>query len=287
MTRPAPAASRITGLLDGPEPVAAVELRPPRSGLDAVRGMDVWIDLHHAVRRFGDRGTPVFLTDGAVGNPEEDGLAHLGGNLGGDASFGAVAPFLTCKHTLEYCRLFARRAAALGVGGLTVVGGDRSVGAPRCVPHGSDLRRIVRGDEPGLALGGWANPHREAAEQAGFVAAEDFCADYVLTQVVSHHSLDRVEALQGELNRRGWDRPVVFGVFFYRSADPRTLARLRRFFPVPAPGITAEFDAGVPPEEICARTIRGLREIGATKVYVSNLGGPRPGAVLDRIMAAL
>ena len=255
--------------------------------MDAVRGMDVWIDLHHAVRRFGERGIPVFLTDGAVGNPEEDSLAHLGANLGDDAGFGAVAPFLTCKHSLEYCRLFARRAAALGVGGLAVVGGDRSVGAPRCVPRGKDLRRIVRGDQPGLALGGWANPHRDPAEQARFAAAGDFCADYVLTQVVSHHSLDRAEAFQAELARRGWDRPVVYGVFFYRSADPRTLARLRRFFPVPAPEIAAEFEAGVPPEEICARTIRGLRGIGATKVYLSNLGGRRPGALLDRVMAAL
>lgn len=277
----------IADMLAGPGPVTAVELRPPRSGLDSVRGMDVWIDLHHAVRRFCESGTPVLLTDGAVGNPEEDGLAHLGANLGGDASFGAVAPFLTCKHTLEHCRLFARRAAALGVGGLTVVGGDQSVGVPRCVPHGKDLRRIVRDDQPGLVLGGWANPHRDPAEQARFVAGDDFCADYVLTQVVSHHSLDRAEALQSELDRHGWDRPVVYGVFFYRSADRRALARLRDFFPVPVPELAAEFEAGVPPEEICARTIRGLREIGATKVYVSNLGGRRPVALLARLAAVL
>ncbi len=274
-------------LLAGPGPLAAVELRPPRSGLDAMRGMDVWIDLHQAMRKLGVRRTPVLLTDGAVGDPEEDALAHLGANLGGDSGFGTVAPFLTCKHSLEYCRLFARRAAALGVGGLTVVGGDKSAGPPRCVPHGKDLRRVVRADEPGLALGGWANPHGDPVAQARFAAADDFCADYVLTQVVSHHSLHRAEALKAELDRTGWTGPVVFGVFYYRSADPRTLARLQDFFPVPARRLAAEFEAGVPPEEVCARSIRGLREIGAAKVYVSNLGARRPAAFLDRLAAAL
>lgn len=281
----AAARPNVADFLARPGAVTAVELRPPRAGLDAARGMDAWIDLHHAVRKLGARGVPALLTDGAVGDPEEDSLAHLGANLGGDAAFGAVAPFLTCKHSLEYCRLFARRAAALGVGGLTVVGGDRSVGPPRCVPRSKDLRRVIREDQPALALGGWANPHRDPAEQARFVAEDDFCADYVLTQVVSHHSLGAAEALQDELARAGWRRPVVFGVFYYRSADPATLARLREFFPVPERRLAAEFAEGAPPEEICARSIRGLRAIGATKVYVSNLGGRRPTALLDRLAA--
>jgi hypothetical protein len=50
------------------------------------------------------------------------------------------------------------------------------------------------------------------------------------------------------------------------------LARLADFFPVPAAGLTQEFEAGLTPEEICAKTVRALREAGADKVYLSNLG---------------
>ena len=66
--------------------------------------------------------------------------------------------------------------------------------------------------------------------------------------------------------------PGVFGVFLYRSANPGTLAQLAGFFPVPAAGLTREFEAGLTPEEICAKTVRALREVGADKVYLSNLG---------------
>jgi hypothetical protein len=68
------------------------------------------------------------------------------------------------------------------------------------------------------------------------------------------------------------DVPGAFGVFFYRSANPTTLQRLGEFFPVPADELRKEFAAGATPIEICARTIRELRSLGADKVYVSNLG---------------
>ena len=278
-----------------PGPMVAVELRPPRSGLDSRGGMDVWIDMHHALQRLVRQGTFILLTDGAVGDHEEESLAHLAANLGAEpvpgpaggsstsGGFDHVLPFLTCKHSLTYCRLFARRAADLGVAAVTVVGGDRSSGAPRCAPHGQDLRRILRADQPGLVLGGWANPHRDPVEQARFVAGEGFAAEYVLTQVVSHHSLAQVERFQSELARRGVALPVVYGVFLYRSANPRTLKQLERFFPVPAAEVAREFDAGASSVEICARTIRALRSVGADKVYVSNLG-PRDGpALLERL----
>ncbi len=60
---------------------------------------------------------------------------------------------------------------------------------------------------------------------------------------------------------------------------------LGRFFPVPAEEITREFEAGVEAEEICARTIRELRAVGAEKVYVSNLGSRDAGRRLQRILA--
>lgn len=270
----------IVARLRQPGPMVGVELRPPRLGLNASRGMDVWIDMYHAVRHLARSGTFVLLTDDAAGDPEEESLAHLAANLGGAADLETVVPFLTCKHPLEYCRLFARRAAGLGVAGIAVVGGDHSVGPGRCVPHGKDLRAILRRAQPGFPLGGWANPHRDPVEQARFVADDDFSADFVLTQIVSHHSLGRVESFRAELERLGVDIPVVYGVFLYRSANSRTLGYLNRFFPVPARAITAEFAAGTSANEICARSIRRLREAGAEKVYVSNLRG---GEVVVRL----
>ena len=261
----------IVARLHDPGPLVGVELRPPRLGLDAVRGMDVWIDMYHAVRRLARSGTFVLLTDDAAGDPEEESLAHLAANLGAAADLETVVPFLTCKHPLAYCRLFAQRAKGLGVAGVGVVGGDHSVGPERCVPHGKDLRAILRREQPGFPLGGWANPHRDPVEQARFVAADDFSADFVLTQIVSHHSLGRVELFRAELDRMGVELPVVYGVFLYRSANPRTLRYLDRYFPVPARKITAEFAAGMSADEICARSVRRLRAVGAEKVYVSNL----------------
>jgi hypothetical protein len=89
---------------------------------------------------------------------------------------------------------------------------------------------------------------------------------------VSHHSIAAVEGFLNEARRRGVSYPGVFGVFLYRSANPATLAKLADFFPVPAAELTREFEAGMSPEEICARSVRMLREIGADKVYLSNLG---------------
>ena len=155
---------------------------------------------------------------------------------------------------------------------------------PRCVPHGRDLREILAGKVPGLSLGGWVNPHRDAEEQVGFLTAPDAHADFALSQVVSHHSLAEVERLQRRLDLEGAAVPVMYGVFFYRSANPRTLSTLSDFFPVPAEEITAEFDAGATAEEICARSIRELREVGAEKVYVSNLGERGTGRRLRRIL---
>lgn len=248
--------------------------------------MDVWIDMHHSLQRLARADAFVLLTDDAVGSAEEESLAHLAANMGEGAGFHGVVPFLTCKHSLDYCRLFARRAASLGIAGLAVVGGDQSVGPPRCVRHGQDLRRLIREDQPELALAGWANPHREPERQAQFVGAPEFAADFVLTQVVSHHSLDRVERFRRELARLDVELPVVWGVFLYRSANPRTLERLGRFFPVPAAEIVREFREGARPEDICARSIRALREAGVDKVYVSNLGSRDAAGDLTRVLEA-
>ncbi|MEZ4417481.1 MAG: hypothetical protein R3E10_17135 [Gemmatimonadota bacterium] len=255
-----------------PGPLVSVELRPPRSGLGAQESMDVWIDMHHSLQALARAGRPVLITDNAVAVEEEENLAHLTANLPSGVSPKGIAPFLTCKHTLEYCLLYASRAASAGFEALTVLGGDRFGGPPRCVPHAYELRQKIRSTVPGLALGGWINPHRRLEEQVAFAADPAFTADFILTQVVSHHSLDRVEALLKALDQAGVDLPVVFGVFLYRSANPRTLERLADYFPVPLEALTDEFQGGATPEDIAARTIRSLRSVGADKVYVSNLG---------------
>lgn len=253
-------------------PLAAVELRPPRIGLSRAETMEVWIDMYHSIQRLRRRDTVIFLTDNAVGRSEEENLAHLTANLAGDVDPSRIVPFLTSKHSVEYCLMHAARTASHGFEALTVLGGDHTAGPPRCVPHARELRALIRKRVPGLDLGGWANPHRDAAEQVDFLLDDRFMAEFYLTQVVSHHSIGAVERFVSEARRRQVPYPGVFGVFLYRSANPATLAKLADFFPVPAAELTREFEAGLTPEEICARTVRALREIGADKVYLSNLG---------------
>lgn len=273
--------------LHADEPLVAAELRPPKSGLSNAESMDAWIDLHHSIRRLSLRDTAVFLTDDAVGVREEENLLHTRTNLVGSVRTSRIVPFLTCKHSLEYCLSHAARAASAGVGALAVLGGDDSVGPPRCVEHAYVLRRMIRKKLPELPLGGWANPHRDPAEQVRYILDEEFSADFYLTQVVSHHQLGRVEAFLEEAERQGVQCPGVFGVFFYRSANPRTLSALSGFIPVPADEVTREFEAGATAEEVCARTIRGLRELGIDNVYVCNLGFGRAAERLERIQEAV
>ncbi len=273
-------------LLD-PKPLVGAELRPPRSDLSRADSMDTWIDMYHSIRKLLRSDTVVLLTDNAVGQSEEENLQHLTTNLAGEVDPSKVVPFLTCKHTLEYCLMYATRAGSHGFEALTVLGGDQSVGTPRCVPHASDLRQVIRSRMSGLTLGGWANPLREVTEQIDYLLSDDYTADFYLTQIVSHHSIGAVDRFLNEAARRNVSLPGVFGVFFYRSANARTLERLGEFFPVPASEIIREFESGLQAEEICVRSIRALREVGAEKVYVSNLGFRRVGDRYRRIVEAL
>src|SRR4051794_4229653 len=167
--------------------VFAAELRPPRAELALAEGMDAWIDTYHAVRRLTRQGTFVFLTDSAVGAEEEDNLRHLVTNLGKDVPRERIAPFLTAKHTLDYCLSYAERAHQHGFPALVVLGGDKAVGAPRSVEHAWQLRQLLRDRDRALVLGGWANPHADAERQVDYLTAPTFNAEFYLTQVVSHH----------------------------------------------------------------------------------------------------
>ena len=265
--------------------VVAAELRPPRAELETAASMDAWIDTYHAVRGLTRDGTFVFLTDSAVGAREEDNLRHLVINLGEDVPRSSVVPFLTCKHPREYCLAYADRAAQQGFSALVVLGGDKNVGPPRCVDHAWELREMIRQHQPGLTLGGWANPHGTPAEQVGHLLDGRVHAEFYLTQIVSHHSIDAVQEFLEEARRRQLTLPGLFGVFYYRSANRRTLDALKDFLPVPAEGLIKEFGAGASPEEICARTLRALRGAGVRHFYISNLPLARAAATMNRILS--
>jgi 5,10-methylenetetrahydrofolate reductase len=238
----------------------------------------------------------VLLTDGAVGDPEEENLRHLAANLAGDAGAAGegggtdvrrLVPFLTCKHSLEYCLWFADRARRHGLDTLTVVGGDTTDGSERCLPHSYLLRQRIRIRRPDLALGGWVNPHRDPVSQARYVVETDFSADYYLTQVVSHHDRPAIDRWLEAAAQNGIDLPAAWGVFYYRSGRRESLERLSAHFDVPVEAIAREFEAGATPEEVCARSIIALREAGAANVYLCNLGARKASRRLDAIRRAV
>jgi 5,10-methylenetetrahydrofolate reductase len=264
--------------------VFAAELRPPMAELATADGMNAWIDTYHAVRRLTRQGTFVFLTDSAVGSHEEDNLRHLVTNLGKDVPRERIAPFLTAKHSIDYCLSYAERAHQHGFPALVVLGGDKAVGEPRSVEHAWQLRQMLRARDHGLALGGWANPHADTERQVDYLTAANFNAEFYLTQVVSHHHAGKVSAFVNAAERRGLELPGIFGVFFYRSANRRTLDTLKSFLPVPIDELTREFAAGATAEEVCARTIRVLMDVGARHFYISNLPVATAQNVLGNIL---
>jgi 5,10-methylenetetrahydrofolate reductase len=261
----------LEALRAGPGVIAA-ELRPPRAELGSEEGMDAWIDLYHAVRGLTRQDVRVFLTDSAVGTQEENNLRHLMANLGRDVPRDRVVPFLTSKHSLEFCLTYAEQAWQSGFSSLVVLGGDKTVGRPRCVEHAWELRHAIRERESHLSLGGWANPYADAARQVDYLLDPAFTAEYYLTQIVSHLNAAPVERFLEETRRRGaGDVPGMFGVFYYRSANSKTLRLLSQFLPVPVEALEAEFAAGATPVDICARTLRVMMDLGVRHFYISNL----------------
>lgn len=265
--------------------VIAAELRPPRAELGSLDGMDAWIDTYHAVRALTRQEVAVFLTDSAVGTQEENNLRHLVTNLGRDMPRDRVVPFLTTKHSLDFCLSYAEQAWQHGFPALVVLGGDQSLGRPRCMDHAWQLRREIKAREPRLTLGGWANPYKEPAQQVDFMIDDKFTAEFYLTQVVSHLDVAPVARFVEEARRRGLDHlPGMFGVFYYRSANPRTLDLLSRFLPVPTEPLAAEFAAGATPVDICARTLRAMMDVGVRHFYISNLPLLRASSTLNAIL---
>ena len=262
----------------------AVELRPPRAELESVEGMDAWIDTYHAIRSLTRLDVRVMVTDSAVGAQEENNLRHLVNNLGDTVDRQQIIPFLTTKHSLEFCLAYADQTVQNGFPSLVVLGGDKHVGRPRCLEHAWQLRQLIRERHPELKLGGWANPIANPAGQVDFLLDPHVSADFYLTQIVSHHQAGRVNAFLEAGRGRGLAMPGVFGVFYYRSANLKTLEMLSQFLPVPVQELKAEFATGATPIDICARTIRSLIDLGATHFYVSNLPTRKTAATLNAIL---
>jgi hypothetical protein len=246
--------------------------------------MDAWIDTYHAIRSLTRHDVRVMVTDSAVGAQEENNLRHLVANLGDAVGRHKVIPFLTTKHSLEFCLAYADQAVHNGFPSLVVLGGDKHVGRVRSLEHAWQLRKLIRERHPALELGGWANPIADPIRQIDFLLRPDAHADFYLTQIVSHHQADRVGAFLEAGRSNELAMPGVFGVFYYRSANVKTLEMLSQFLPVPVEALKQEFAEGATPIDVCARTIRFLVDLGARHFYVSNLPATKTAATLNTIL---
>lgn len=270
---------------NGRSPTIVAELRPPSSALRGAQSMDAWIDLEYSLRTLNRRGFYTLFTDNAVGAAEEENLRHFSANADPAISRHGLVPILTCLHSLDYCLRYAARAHAQGFSSLAVLGGDKKAGIQRCVQHAWELRERIRGQAPGLALGGWANPHADPAVQVGFLTNPRAHADFYLTQVVSSSQIAAVECFLERGQREGLRIPGLFGVFHYRSANPKTLAVLSQFLPVPQDEIRQAFADGLTSVDITARSVAALRRLGIQNIYVSNLPSEAPLRTLEAILA--
>lgn len=246
------------------------------------QSVEAWIDSNHLMRKVTSLGRFVFMTDGAIGRREEPNLRHVTINLGPDADRSRIVPILTTKHSLEYCLEFAERSYSLGFTSMVVLGGDKSDNEQRCVAHAYELRKLIRRRVPGLTLGGWASPHG-GRRQVDYIMEPEYSADFYLGQIVSHHETRTLDEFLNEAAKVGLNIPGIFGVFYYRSANAKTLGMLSRFFPVPVADLKRDFDAKQSPDEICALSIVALLNRGVKNVYISNLPMATATQKLSRI----
>lgn len=244
--------------------------------------VDAWIDSNRLMRKITSLGRFVFMTDGAIGRREEPNLRHVTINLGSAADRSHIVPILTTKHPLNYCLDFAQRSYTLGFTSLVVLGGDKSDDAPRCVEHAYELRRLIKQSVPGITLGGWASPHG-GRRQVEFMLHPEYSADFYLAQIVSHYQTTAIDEFVCETQRLGVKIPGIFGVFYYRTASPKTFDMLSKFLPVPVEDLKRDFAAQVHPEEICARSVHALLQRGVRNIYVSNLPMPTAAQTFGRI----
>src|SRR5207248_11404043 len=102
-------------------------------------------------------------------------------------------------------------------------------------------------------------------------------------QIVSNYQTGAKDELLNETVRLDLKNTRIFWVFYYRSANPKTIAMVSMFHAVPDEELKRDFAAKVDPEEISALSVHALLQRGAKNVYVSNLPMPTASRTFSRI----
>ena len=77
-------------------------------------------------------------------------------------------PFLTTKHSVEFCLAYADQVVQHGFPALVVLGGDKHVGRARGVEHAWQLRRLIRERIP-TSAGRMGQPGGRSGRQVAFL----------------------------------------------------------------------------------------------------------------------
>jgi hypothetical protein len=133
-----------------------------------------------------------------------------------------------------------------------------------------------------MTLGGWASPHG-GKRQVEYMLHPEYSADFYLAQIVSHYQTQAIDDFVNETERLGVKIPGIFGVFYWRTSNPKTFAMLSKFLPVPVEELTRDLAAGLTPDEICARSVHAVLQRGVKNIYISNLPMPTATATFSRV----
>ncbi len=225
------------------------------------------------------------VTDSAVGAQEENNLRHLVTNLGPDVPRQSVVPFLTTKHSIDFCLGYADQVVQHGFPGARrarrrQTRGPRARGRARVAAAPAHSRRAI----PSCRSA--AGPTRPATRPVRWPSWARASSPPTSTSRRSCRIIASATStgFLREADRQGVTAPGMFGVFYYRSAKTSTLQTLSQFLPVPVDELSAEFAAGATPVDVCARSIRELMALGVRHFYVSNLPLVKTAAVLHAIL---
>ena len=207
--------------------------------------VDAWIDMYHSIRRLARQDTLIFLTDNAVGQAEEENLAHLTANLAGELEPARIVPFLTAKHS-HRVHPALRRAGRVA----RLRGAHRRrrrscpPARPAAFPHAYQLRQWIRRRVPSLDLGGWVNPLRIRSSRWTSCSTPSS-----RRSSISPRSSPTIPSAQSSAfwRRLGAAEYPIRACSASSSIGAPTRARCEQlgdFLPVPAEGITRDFEAG-------------------------------------------
>lgn len=107
--------------------------------------MEAWIDTPIMPLRVSHDWAPIHFSLTEPSGHKKKTISATSSRIS-ETTFHENTSFLilTTKHTLSYCLRYADRAWETGFRSLVVLGGDTTVGERRGVPHGSDLRQLIR-----------------------------------------------------------------------------------------------------------------------------------------------